>query len=624
VASSIVHVAAGTYVENIILKDGVEVLGAGADVTTIDGGGAGSVVTAIGVGSETVLDGFTITNGSVPTWGDGGGGMYNLNSSVTVLNCLFSNNLALSDGGGMYNFDSSPTVTNCTFSNNSATAGWGGGMRNHNSSPTVTNCVFSENSAALAGGGMYNYASSPMMIDCTLSGNLAERGGGMFNTVSSSPTVTNCTFIDNSTVDTGAAITFSGGGMFNDSSSEPIVTDCTFSNNTAIGYGGGMYNEGGSPSVTNCYFFGNSGTTGGGMYNYNASTIVTNCILYNNSVTPFGGGGMSNHSSSPMIVNCTFSHNSAAKWGDGMFNFESSPTVFNCILWGNGEEIFWFGSPGPSASVTYCDVQGGHSGVGNIDADPAFVDTSSDDYHLQAGSPCIDTGTDTGAPTEDIEGNPRPIDGDIIPGTVTDMGAYEFVPPPPVADFSGDPTAGVAPLKIDFTDESIGVITSCSWDFGDTGSSNEQNPSHTYNTAGVYTVSLTVTGPGGTNTKTKTDYITVNPALAVEATVDFAPDTLNKKSKGKWVTAYIELEAGYDANDIDVSTILLNDTVSAKLKPVAVGDHDSNGISDLMVKFDRALVQELLTAGNEVEVTVSGELTDDTPFEGTDTIRVIE
>jgi hypothetical protein len=111
---------------------------------------------------------------------------------------------------------------------------------------------------------------------------------------------------------------------------------------------------------------------------------------------------------------------------------------------------------------------------------------------------------------------------------------------------------------------------------------------------------------------------------AIEATIDFNPNTLNLKSKGKWVTVYIELEAGYDINDMDISTILLNDTVSAELKPKAVGDYDSDGVPDLMVKFDRSDVQDVLEPGDGVEVTVSGELTDGTTFEGTDTIRVID
>jgi PKD repeat protein len=81
--------------------------------------------------------------------------------------------------------------------------------------------------------------------------------------------------------------------------------------------------------------------------------------------------------------------------------------------------------------------------------------------------------------------------------------------PPPTAEFSGTPTSGEAPLDVDFTDLSTGSVSSWSWDFGDGGTSTAQNPSHTYNSAGNYTVSLTVTGPSGGNTETKVDYITV-------------------------------------------------------------------------------------------------------------------
>jgi PKD repeat protein len=82
--------------------------------------------------------------------------------------------------------------------------------------------------------------------------------------------------------------------------------------------------------------------------------------------------------------------------------------------------------------------------------------------------------------------------------------------PAPVADFTADPASGTAPLTVNFTDLSTGSITDWAWDFGDSGTSTEQNPAHIYNTPGAYTVSLTVTGPGGTAIETKTDYITVS------------------------------------------------------------------------------------------------------------------
>ncbi len=57
---------------------------------------------------------------------------------------------------------------------------------------------------------------------------------------------------------------------------------------------------------------------------------------------------------------------------------------------------------------------------------------------------------------------------------------------------------------------------------------------------------------------------------------------------------------------------------------ISIGDYDVDGVPDLMVKFDRSDVQATLEPVDEVEVTVSGQLTDGTTFEGSDTIRVIE
>jgi PKD repeat protein len=70
----------------------------------------------------------------------------------------------------------------------------------------------------------------------------------------------------------------------------------------------------------------------------------------------------------------------------------------------------------------------------------------------------------------------------------------------PVAQFSANPTSGTSPLAVQFTDQSSGNITSYSWNFGDgVGASTQQSPSYVYNTPGTYTVTLTVTGPGGSN-----------------------------------------------------------------------------------------------------------------------------
>ncbi len=80
---------------------------------------------------------------------------------------------------------------------------------------------------------------------------------------------------------------------------------------------------------------------------------------------------------------------------------------------------------------------------------------------------------------------------------------------PPSADFTGNPTSGVPPLVVVFTDASTGSPTSWSWTFGDGGTATTQNPSHTYNAAGAYTVALTATNQYGSNTNTKTNYINI-------------------------------------------------------------------------------------------------------------------
>jgi PKD repeat protein len=80
----------------------------------------------------------------------------------------------------------------------------------------------------------------------------------------------------------------------------------------------------------------------------------------------------------------------------------------------------------------------------------------------------------------------------------------------PVADFTGTPLSGTAPLTVQFTDLSTGSPTSWEWDFGDGGTSTVQNPSHQFTSAGTYTVSLTAANPVGSDTETKTGYVVVS------------------------------------------------------------------------------------------------------------------
>jgi uncharacterized membrane protein len=84
----------------------------------------------------------------------------------------------------------------------------------------------------------------------------------------------------------------------------------------------------------------------------------------------------------------------------------------------------------------------------------------------------------------------------------------------PVAGFTGTPLSGTPPFSVTFTDTSTNTPTSWAWDFGDGGTSTSQNPSHSYATSGVYTVALTATNASGSNTMTRTAYITAGETIA--------------------------------------------------------------------------------------------------------------
>lgn len=112
-------------------------------------------------------------------------------------------------------------------------------------------------------------------------------------------------------------------------------------------------------------------------------------------------------------------------------------------------------------------------------------------------------------------------------------------------------------------------------------------------------------------------------ALQTKTVIDIKPDTLNLRNLGKLVTVYIELPEGFDVSNTDVSTLNLNDTVYALSKPVAVGDYDSDGIPDLMVKFDRQQVIGALASRTEM-VTLTGCLSDGRLLAGIDFIRIID
>ena len=136
------------------------------------------------------------------------------------------------------------------------------------------------------------------------------------------------------------------------------------------------------------------------------------------------------------IVNCTIADNTAGVSGGGIA-WCGSATITNCVIWSNNLEQIAGGAP------TYSCIQDwSASGEGNIATDPEFADPCNSDYHLKLGSFCIDAGTNSpppGLPSEDLEGQFRPIDGDNYEQAVADMGCYESLPCPyPVIKLSAE------------------------------------------------------------------------------------------------------------------------------------------------------------------------------------------
>ena len=379
------------------------------------------VVLTITSNDNTLLDGFTFTNGNATGTGNltvdtenisrrKGAALYAVSSSIHLVNCKFEVNNAYT-GGAIYNEDEAIDINNCLFQNNSATSG--GAMYNFRSSPTVLNSGFYGNRANL-GGAVYSYDNSfPDFRNTSFTTNVANlSGGALLNELNSNASIRSCTFSSNSAINFGGAInntnrssttidksTFSannanyGGGVYNITKSNVLIDSCNFFNNTAPNKGGGVYNEDSSqveisyslfsgnysnsgggvynlgipsslaPLITHCSFINNTGGHGGALANFNASPIFKNLILDGNSATYNGGGMYNSNGSKPTVLNCTFYRNSSAK-GGGMYNSSTSwPIIKNVVFWANksGNNANVFGADIENSLFTQTKVTVEHS-----------------------------------------------------------------------------------------------------------------------------------------------------------------------------------------------------------------------------------------------------------------------
>ena len=285
-----------------------------------------------------------------------------------------------------------------------------------------------------SGGGIYCYGSSPTIKNCVISQNT---GLEIIEIICDPCDPCGPCFYDYWGI---------GGGISCELGSTAHIINCDINNNSAFFGGNGISCDESDPVIENCKITDNSGSErGGGVYGRDSSPTIKNCLIAGNSTIEYGGGIFVDGDYTPFnIINCTITDNTAA-WGGSVGLITTTATISNCILWGNSPSEIAMTATG-SATVTYSDVQGGYSGVGNIDLNPEFA--ALGDYHLLFGSPCIDAGTNsppTGLPAADLDGLSRPFDGNFDDIAIADMGAYEFHTDP------NSPILALTPARFRFT-----------------------------------------------------------------------------------------------------------------------------------------------------------------------------
>jgi len=358
----------------------------------------------------SILEGVTIKNAYAPmrrivNWDTrAGGGIFCERSSPTIRSCIIREN----------------TADYCTYSN------WAGGAGIYcynGCSPHIIDCVIEENHTYRGGSGIMSVRSSNAIIEkCVIRNNSADSDfAAAVDCSGSSPTITGCEITSN---DSSGFVATNG-----------PITDCLIINNHSGYYGGGLYFCKGP--VRNCIIAENTAFVHGGG-SYICTGPFVNCIISNNHAGKDGGGiclyGSSGDYGYPCdLINCTLVGNTADRGNAMSLNNGNKPlphdlVIKNSIL-RNGHNQIWNNNQS-NVNITYSNIEGGHSGEGNISLDPML---GFDGHHLLTGSPCIDAGDPNyvAGPNEtDLDGNPRVVDGDEDGNSVVDMGACEYSMPP--------------------------------------------------------------------------------------------------------------------------------------------------------------------------------------------------
>jgi len=385
-----VLVQPGTYYENVHFAGRNITLGSlyltTSDTTyithtIIDAGQNGSVV-SFGLEECAIITGFTLTHGAAVM----GGGIVCLGSSARIVKNIITSNSADSLGGGGiacqgYSI-SGPVISENIISSNEVNShmfGGGGIICVDNATPFVSGNIISENESSYGGGIYCGIASNPTIQDNSITDNIARSiGGGIYIDGTSDPSV-----VANDI--TGNQGDFAGGGI--GAMNRGYVSDNLIKFNLSFHFGGGVYSLGNLQLIENLIVSNTGLEYGGGVYGGDNIQITGNVIKGNRS--SIEGGGV-HCFYSPATLNQNVIVGNFSRDGGGLWSNSVQTTIVNTIFWGNvatnGPQLYG------SLSISYCDVQGGYSGQGNIDADPFFVDTYNLNYNVCLGSPCIDSG----------------------------------------------------------------------------------------------------------------------------------------------------------------------------------------------------------------------------------------
>lgn len=463
VTDSIISNNISNFSGSIRFYDGGELLS--CDVVDNISNGDGGGVYLQGGANNSVIRQCTIS-GNLASYK--GGGVYSW-SHTLIEDCDIKNNYS-EDGGGLYLFQTSILSNNIV--NNNTAGKDGGGILSFNKC-SVYNCDFIENTASNFGGGVFTYYDG-YIENCTFISNSALYGGGCAGNYRA--------MIENSTIAYNSACN-GGGAYYYDSCT---INDCTLNMNTATNYGGGVYcqkdfivshstmisntaDKGAGAYIdekgviNNSFIQHNSSSSdGGGVYLYRGGAI-TNCLLSHNSSLQSGGGAYINWSGK--IINCTLADNTAHIYGGGIA-CTNGGEIINTIIYDNsdtsGNSNWWCFDDLSYASFTYCctyPVNGIPDGSGCISNAPHFI-VPHEEYQLEFGSPCIDTGYFMSWMTDatDVAGNPR------LSSLTIDIGAYEFVPDVIVTITNGNTTIEGNILTCSIGGISSNVVSLLTWE----------------------------------------------------------------------------------------------------------------------------------------------------------------